>query len=361
MSNHALIEDLVDFRENPRRGGRKEVRSITEKLSAALLCAVCAAAGLTCSPALHNIDRPADDPASSRLDSLNEVQRSILKVTSSAYYRDYYYHRPSRKPDISPGDSLLYYKDLSTNSVSGTGLIIHQEQNKMLLLTCYHIFNFRDTVATYYLDENYQATESLKSRSIKYDQNVYIKHGNGRWTQGEILAVDPENDLALIETATERLSTEIPFEGSFGGSGDLKLGQEVYMFGFPKGFFSVTRGIVTPLPYEDRFIVDAPFNKGFSGGIVISFDGSGPSYRYAGMAKSTAYDSELILAPSETPVIDDYRGIPYEGEIYRKEIKLLNYGLTFVVEGNVISDFLAKETGRLQRTGRGLFRNFKSR
>jgi len=230
----------------------------------------------------------------------------------------------------------------------------------MILLTCYHVFNFRDTIETHYLDENYQATEFLKSRSIKYNQNVYVKHSNGRWTQGEILSVDMENDLALIESGTVKLSTEIPFGGSFSGADNLKLGEEVYMCGFPKGFFSVTRGIVTPLPYEDRFIVDAPFNKGFSGGVVLFFNETGSSYSYAGMSNSTAYDSELILAPYDTPVIENYRGIPYEGEIYRKELKLLNYGLTFVVESNVVSDFLRKEIDWLNKTGRGPIRDFQS-
>jgi S1-C subfamily serine protease len=313
---------------------------------------LCAAAGSTCSQAPKLIDRPVNDSQLSRLENLDEVRRSIIKVTSSAYYREFYYSRPSGAADNAPGDSLIYYKELSQTSVSGTGLIIHQEPSRTVILTCYHVFNFRDTIETYYLDDNYQATEFLKSRSIKYNQNVYVKHSNGRWSQGEILAMDTDNDLALIETRTEKLSAEIPFGGSFEDANNLKLGEEVYMFGFPKGFFSVTRGIVTPLPYEDRFIVDAPFNKGFSGGVVLSFDETGASYRYAGMANSTAYDSELTLAPYDTPVIDDYRGIPYEGDIYRKELKLINYGLTFVVESNVVSDFLRKESsGLIKRAG----------
>jgi len=222
----------------------------------------------------------------------------------------------------------------------------------MVLLTCYHLFDFKDTLKTYYLDEEKQPTKFLHSLSVKLGQNILAFHMSGWSSLGKIIAVDERNDLALIETdRDEILLSESPFAGPFGNAEKIKLGEEIYLLGFPKGYFMVTRGLASPSPYKNRFMVDAPFNAGFSGGIAIVFTEEG-DYKLIGIANAVAYNSETVLVPPDEPNIYElYQNLPYEGEIYVKDLKLIDYGLTFVIKSNIILDFLHRERERLKGLG----------
>jgi hypothetical protein len=289
-----------------------------------------------------------------KLNTFNELERSILKLTCSAFYENYYYAPPSQfTDDLASQESLLIEKKFTTNSVAGTGLIITQSANKVLILTCNHIFDFEDTLKTYYLDKNKKKTSFLQSLSKKFGQTIYVTHRNGSVSDGKIIRQDEKNDIAVIETQQiENVLSEIPFQGTFSKDLKIKLGQEIYLLGFPKGYFMVTRGLASPSKYKDKFIVDASFNRGFSGGITIAFDNQTGNYYYIGMANSTAYDSQIALSPSDAVInLEAYESFPYEDEIYIKELKMINYGITFIVSGEIIADFFKKEEQQLRQLG----------
>lgn len=312
--------------------------------------------GFTCSHPHQPLSYSISNSERIKLERLKELQRSVLKITCTAYYQNYFYSYPT-----SDTISLLYDKNITTNSVAGTGLIIHQDSRISILLTCYHLFDFKDTLKTYYLDEHKKPTKFLYSLSIKVGQNILIFHRNGRSSRGKVLAFDEANDLALIgATPGDILLAEFPFKGSFVDTEEIKLGQEIYLLGFPKGFFMVTRGLASPTHFKNKFIVDAPFNKGFSGGVVIVFNDDRSKYQYVGMANSIAYNSETVLAPSEDhKVTEKYLDLPYTGDIFIKDLKLINYGITFVVKSNVISDFLKREKKKLRKLGYSFTVEFK--
>jgi hypothetical protein len=70
------------------------------------------------------------------------------------------------------------------------------------------------------------------------------------------------------------------------------------------------------------------------------------------MANATAYDSQTILIPSDN--IQDlsyYKDIPYKDDLYISELKMINYGITFVVKSEVIYDFLKRESNKLKQYG----------
>lgn len=288
-----------------------------------------------------------------KLEKLEQLQNSILKITCSNYYQNYFYRYPTSSVDSVLQSARFYAKNLTTNSVAGTGLILYQDTNKQLLLTCYHIFDFEDTVKTYFIDENREPTQFLASLSIKLGQDILTFHKNGRSTPANVIAIDKQNDLALIETSPgEILLYEIPFKGTFGNADKIKFGQEIHLLGFPKGFFMITRGLLSKSPFKNKFIVDAPFNRGFSGGIVFIFTEQEPFYEYLGIANSIAYNSEPVLVPPEDPkILEQYQNLPYDGEYYVKDLKLLNYGITFVVKSNVVVDFIKSEMKRLRQLG----------
>ena len=321
-----------------------------------LLNFIFALGSFTCSPPPQSLSQFTSDFEQLKLEKLNELQRSILRIFSSTYYQNYFYSYPTSQVDTSLQESLLYKKSVTTNSVAGTGLVIYQDLRKMVLLTCYHVFDFKDTLKTYYWDEHRQPTKFLHSLSIKLGQNILVFHISGKSSFGKIIAVDEHNDIALIETTPgEILLSELPFEGSFGDAEKIKLGQEVYLLGFPKGFFMVTRGLANPSSFKNKFMVDAPFNKGSSGGVVIVFTREKPYYQFIGMANSIAYNSEIVLVPPDDPnIIEQYKDLPYDGEMQVKDLKLINYGLTFVIKSNVIIDFLNRERKRLGQLGYNL-------
>ncbi|MCI0495193.1 serine protease [candidate division KSB1 bacterium] len=311
------------------------------------------ACSLQCSSSSPPAIQDVTDQEDARLNAFDGLERSILKITCSAFYENYYFAPPSpEQPNVSQ-QSLLINKKLTTNSVAGTGLIILEHANKILLLTCFHVFDFEDTVKTYYLNKNKKPTPFLQSLSIKYGQIVYVSHKNGSNSQGKILAFDKENDIAIIEADDVANDlAESPFRAYFPAKTDIKFGKEIYILGFPKGMFLITKGLASPSKYKNKFITDISFNKGFSGGIVIAFDRKSSDYTYLGMANATAYDSQTILIPSES--IQDlsyYRDFPYKDDVYVGELRMINYGITFVLKSEAIYDFLKRETNKLKQYG----------
>jgi hypothetical protein len=323
------------------------------KLYSLIICSCIFSLIFFCHRPIYQVSHPLYEFEEAKLNTFSELERSILKLTCSAYYENYYYSPPPISGDIVSQESLLREKKFTTNSVAGTGLIITQGANKILILTCYHVFDFEDTLKTYYLDENKRRTEYILSLSKKYGQTIYVTHKNGTISQGKLIAQNEKNDIALIETqAIENVLSESPFQGIFSNESKVKLGQEVYLLGFPKGHFLVTKGLASPSKYKDKFIVDASFNRGFSGGITITFDNQTGNYQYIGMANSTAYDSQIALSPSDAILnLETYKFSPYEEDVYIKELKMINYGITFIVRGEVIADFFKKEEDKLRQLG----------
>lgn len=309
---------------------------------------------ISCFRPTYQVSHPLYEFEELKLNTFDDLERSILKLTCSAYYENYYYSPPPNlTSEFVPQLSLLTETKFTTNSVAGTGLIVTKSADQILILTCHHIFDFEDTLKTYYMDKEKQKTTYLQSLSKKYGQTIYVTHKNGSISQGKLISQDEKNDIALIETQSiENSLSEVPFQGVFNKNPKIKLGQEIYLLGFPKGHFMVTRGLASPSKYRDKFIVDASFNRGFSGGITITFDNKTGNYHYIGMANSTAYDSQIALSPSEGIInLEVYNSTPYEDDIYITELKMINYGITFVVSDDIISDFFKREEENLRQLG----------
>ena len=110
---------------------------------------------------------------------------------------------------------------------------------------------------------------------------VFITLADGTQYEGEVIGVDPENDLAVVffDPQGKELTT-IPF----GSSSDLKVGQKVLAIGNPFGYErTLTTGIVSglgrPVKTSDDFIIrdmvqtDASINPGNSGGPLLDSRG----------------------------------------------------------------------------------------
>ncbi|MEW5813944.1 MAG: trypsin-like peptidase domain-containing protein, partial [Spirochaetota bacterium] len=110
---------------------------------------------------------------------------------------------------------------------------------------------------------------------------VFIRLADGSQYDGEVIGVDPENDLAIVkfDPKGKDLMT-IPF----GVSADLKVGQKVLAIGNPFGYErTLTTGIVSGLGrpvmtgnnliIRDMIQTDASINPGNSGGPLINSKG----------------------------------------------------------------------------------------
>ncbi len=106
--------------------------------------------------------------------------------------------------------------------------------------------------------------------------NVTLK--DGREFTAKLLGVDPKTDLAVLKIETDGT---LPTVG-WGNSEKLRVGDPVFAVGAPFGLTgSVTSGIVSARgrdigagPYDDFIQVDAPINKGNSGGPLFDAGGN---------------------------------------------------------------------------------------
>jgi len=101
---------------------------------------------------------------------------------------------------------------------------------------------------------------------------------DGREFEAKVLGLDPKTDLAVLKIETSEI---LPTVG-WGNSDTIRVGDPVFAVGAPFGLSgSVTSGIVSARgreigsgPYDDFIQVDAPINKGNSGGPLFDSKGN---------------------------------------------------------------------------------------
>jgi S1-C subfamily serine protease len=117
---------------------------------------------------------------------------------------------------------------------------------------------------------------------IEKATKVFINLADGTQLEGEVIGIDPDNDLAVLKftpPAGVGLST-IPF----GDSSSLRVGQKVLAIGNPFGFertltVGIVSGIGRPIRTSSRNIIkdmiqtDASINPGNSGGPLLDAHG----------------------------------------------------------------------------------------
>ncbi len=312
-------------------------------------------------PTLSDKKYDSEFPYKSCSGELERILLSVKKLTSIAYYKRYLFDTDTY---VSLNDVRLNrFQKMATsieyhnNSVIGTATILYAAGHHVALLTCAHVVDFPDTVLVFYREVD-GSQRYLQSISIKEKQRNYVAD----FPEGgelEILAMDKENDLALLGKEfirKPRINLQV-FPYPFGRARELSWGNFVYLLGYPKGYKMVTKGIVSQ-PNRNKkhfFLVDALFNKGFSGGVVLAVRDGVPNFELVGIANSVAADYEYLLVPPDTVVKSGYDPyLPYRGDIYIEFRKYINYGITFVISAETIKKFLQKNQYRLEEMGYNL-------
>ena len=292
--------------------------------------------------------------------ALENILESIRLLNSSAFYESYSFPPEDRvrKKDIS--EDLLknhkYPKSVFNDFVVGSATIIYFKENRIMVLTCAHVVDFPDTVFTYYemgkvSDESIISTVSFKKKQTNYIADL---------PQGqdyEVLAMDRKLDVAVLGKKfrgdVDKSSIRV-FKYPTGAARDLNWGSLVYLVGFPAGKKMITTGIVSS-PNRDQnhnFLLDALFNRGFSGGIVLAIRDGLPNFELVGLVNAVAADKEVFLVPRDIGELSDLNFIvPYTGDIYAVPRKKINYGISYGIAIEAILDFLRQNKDKFEKTG----------
>jgi len=298
-------------------------------------------------------------PFGNASDQIEEITRSVKKLTSIAYYKNYIFPPEARitKQDLRNHSFVekAIAVSFQNNSVIGTATIIFYQSKRVVLLTCAHIIDFPDTVVYFFPTENGKPSSFIQSVGIKKRQQNFVADLPDRG-ELEILALDRKRDIALLGSSFyRRPKLPLPvFRYPFGKAKELRWGTFVYMIGYPKGFQMVTRGIVSQ-PNRDKkgsFIVDAIFNMGFSGGIVLALRDGIPNFELIGIAGSTSAEFKYILVPDKESQNSGFDPeVSYNREIYVEQRKQINYGITNVIPVEKIVAFLKENEEVLIKEG----------
>jgi len=300
-------------------------------------------------PTLTDGKYDSEFPYRSCSKQIEEVLKSVKKVITHAEYLSYVFEEEKKitinKLNQEILDKYSIKKEFSNENKSSTGTIIYKDEVKIALLTCAHALSFPDTIITYYEPLYVGAEKYIYSISFKQTQKNYVI-GVPVSSDLEILAINIKEDIAIIGGELDK--SDLPksvfvFSYPYGSSKELEWGSFVYIIGFPKGYQMITRGIVSSPNYDKSgsYLVDALFNEGFSGGIVLAIRDGVPNFEFAGMAKSVSASYEYFLTPERKETGNVYNpNIPYTGEPFVYRFKDIDYGITHIVSTENIRSFI---------------------
>lgn len=318
-------------------------------------------------PTLSDGKYDSEFPYRNCSEQIKNISKSAKKISSVIFYNIYEFELSQKittdsiKPNFLENNTLR--KDVLSESIVGTATIIYNDLSRVALITCAHIVNFQDTIISYYQSEN-NSNKYIRSISIKKQQRHYIPDlilG----VDFEILAIDIKNDIAIlgIETDSKYLKRADVFPYPAGKSKELEWGNFVYIMGYPMGLQMITRGIISkPAKYKNQdFLIDAVFNHGFSGGLVLAIKDGVPNFELVGIAKSAYAQYESYLVPEfSTGKMIYSRNLPYKNATYVKSKETINYGITFSISMETLQEFYYKNKSLLLNKGYDLSSFFEN-
>lgn len=293
---------------------------------------------------------------------LKDAQKAIIRIISTSHYTTYVFDKPEvRLADIQTNklQDLTTRQYSNDESTAGTSIILDINNNgNTLLITCAHAVNSPDTLISYFFDERNNPGSFIETVSIKRRQTNLL-FTPGELSNFEIIAESRLSDLALLSASlqpdTQSEHKSLPF--SMGRMEHLQLGSFLYVLGFPKGFPMITRGLVSTRALSPHrfFIMDALFNPGISGGLVISSRDNFRNFEWIGIARSATASRETILVPRPD---DEGSGLaeqgilrPYNDTVYVGQKNRISYGITQAIPISEIRSFLDENRRVIRQHG----------
>jgi len=309
-------------------------------------------------PVLNDGKYDSEFPYRNASPQLEQISNSIKLVNSIAFYTSYVFNRQSGIRAIEIGKTGLeknaVEKIFYDRTASGTATIIYNRLGRVVLLTCAHIIAFPDTIVSYFVNSDGSLSPYIQSISIKSRQTNYVNDlpDNGEL---DILLMDKTRDVALLDrTFSVNKTVGLPvFSYPWGHSEELEWGDFVYIFGFPMNMKVVTKGIVSsPIKDKQTFLIDAAYNKGFSGGIVLAIRDGVPNFEFVGLVKSVPAEYNYTLRPMVKENDLEYNPmIPYKGDFFVDKEQIIRPGLTKVIGIEAVKEFILEHKQTLSSQG----------
>ncbi|MBI5729865.1 MAG: trypsin-like peptidase domain-containing protein [Ignavibacteriales bacterium] len=309
-------------------------------------------------PTLSDGKYDSEFPYKNSSQQLEEVSNSIRLINSIAFYESYVFDRYKNFTLLQ-----LNQTDFEKNAVekvyfnrtaSGTGTIIFAHQGLVALLTVAHIVSFPDTVVSYFVNPDGISSQFVESISIKLKQTNYVSDFP---ESGEldVILKDKNMDVALLgkKYSPNETNNMTVFQYPWGNSTELEWGSFIYVFGFPMNYKMISKGIVSsPGKEKHIFLIDAVFNKGCSGGIVLAIRDGVPNFELVGIVKSVPAEFENTLRPLIKERDLEYNPmLPYKGDVYVDKEQVLRIGITKVIGIETVKDFLISKKNDLISMG----------
>lgn len=289
---------------------------------------------------------------------LDVISKSVKKLYCLVEYDRYdFYEKDALIAKNLTNNSfkkLAFNKDFFSESVHGSATIIYNQNGNVAVLTCAHIIDYPDTIISYFVDGSNQKTEIIQSISLKRKQLNFIRDLPGDGVL-QVIVADSDLDVAFLGNYFDNVSENIKvFNYPAGNADKLEWGSFVYIMGYPAGYQMVTRGIVSNpnTGKKGEFLLDALFNNGISGGIVLAVKDGVPNFELVGIAKTVSAKYKNVLKPEKDSYQEIFNpNIPYTGNLYIKLEKDINYGVTFAASIEAIGDIYFKNKAEFTRQG----------
>lgn len=294
---------------------------------------------------------------------LERIFRSVKRINVTGHYEIFIFSPESRITDADINKPDTYDKAIETlsftNTKAGTAVIVASTLTETALITNNHVVEFPDTIIGYYKDKDRIRRRSdpqyIEQISIKRSQ-INLVYDMPQFGAFDILANDKQNDIALIgvKHGSDTVPIGVPtIRISAGDPSKLSWGSFTYIIGYPKGYKMVTRGIVSDPNRDHRgsFFLDALFNEGISGGLILAVRGETGELEWIGLARAGSASTEMIVTPPDVDPDDLDFLRPYLGDLFIVPTQRIEYGITFPVSMKMIQQFLRQNERELQRRG----------
>lgn len=289
-------------------------------------------------------------------DELELISKSIKLINNLTFYKTYSFS-DSTITDENLDDFDLLDRSIASNTISktssGTATIINISGSKVALLTAAHIVSYPDTLISYYASKG-RRSKYIESILYKERQKIYSDLPEGGLLK--IIAKDDKNDIAIIGNTFHNITPiRFPqFNFNVGNAKELKWGSFVYLLGYPMHHKMVTSGIVSNPNYNGTgdFLVDAPINRGSSGGLVLAIRGKAPNFELVGIISSVPAEKRFVLTPNNpSRDITFLPGTQYLGEMTIEQLDGIKYGIGKIVSSEKVVNFIKKNEVELINQG----------
>ncbi len=291
-------------------------------------------------------------------DEIKKGIQSVKRLHNTVIYRTYLFDADNLPTFNELMDtefrSRAVERRMDHQSNAGSALILRNSNGISVILTASHTVTYPDTVWHYVDGRGQEPNQSVEAVSVREAISHYLIGSQGVY-DFEVEINDPDRDLALLTLRWEQDERPrlTPLDLQMGRSGELDWTDQVYAVGYPLGTEMVTRAMVSNSRNTPRrsFVLDAAFNRGFSGGAIFAERGDGTGMEWVGMVSSASAEREEYLAPERISEEDFRPDIEYTGAIYAQRLQRINYGITYAVGVDHIREFYNENRNELRSRG----------